>query len=72
MSTLTLTTKAQITLRRDLLKHLGVQPGEKIVVQKLPDGQIERKAVQPAGKISDVFDFLQMKNGPSLSVRGNQ
>ncbi|HSS86077.1 MAG TPA: AbrB/MazE/SpoVT family DNA-binding domain-containing protein, partial [Reyranella sp.] len=46
----------------------GVQPGEKIAVDKLPDGRIEMKAVQPAGKISDVFDFLKRKNGPSLSV----
>jgi bifunctional DNA-binding transcriptional regulator/antitoxin component of YhaV-PrlF toxin-antitoxin module len=68
MSTLTVTTKGQVTLRRDLLKHLGVQPGEKIAVDKLPDGRIEMKAVQPAGKISDVFDFLKRKNGPSLSV----
>ena len=68
MSTLTVTAKGQITLRRDLLKHLGVQPGEKIAVDKLPDGRLEMKAVQPAGKISDVFDFLKRKNGPSLSV----
>jgi bifunctional DNA-binding transcriptional regulator/antitoxin component of YhaV-PrlF toxin-antitoxin module len=68
MSTLTVTTKGQVTLRRDLLKHLGVQPGEKIAVDKLPDGRIEMKAVQPAGKISDVFDFLKRKKGPSLSV----
>ena len=68
MSTLTVTAKGQITLRRDLLKHLGVQPGEKIAVDKLPDGRIEMKAVQPSGKISDVFDFLKRKNGPSLSV----
>jgi bifunctional DNA-binding transcriptional regulator/antitoxin component of YhaV-PrlF toxin-antitoxin module len=68
MSTLTVTAKGQITLRRDLLKHLGVQAGEKIAVDKLPDGRIEMKAVQPSGKISDVFDFLKRKNGPSLSV----
>ena len=69
MSTLTVTAKGQITLRRDLLKHLGVQPGEKIAVDKLPDGRIEMKAVQPSGKISDVFDFLKRKNGPSLSIK---
>jgi bifunctional DNA-binding transcriptional regulator/antitoxin component of YhaV-PrlF toxin-antitoxin module len=68
MSTLTVTAKGQITLRRDLLKHLGVQPGEKIAVDKLPNGRIEMKAVQPSGKISDVFDFLKRKNGPSLSI----
>ena len=68
MNTLTVTAKGQITLRRDLLKHLGVQPGERIAVDKLPDGRIEMKAVQPSGKISDVFDFLKRKNGPSLSI----
>ena len=44
MSTLTVTAKGQVTLRKDLLKHLGVHPGEKITVDKLPDGRIEVKA----------------------------
>ncbi len=68
MSTLTVTAKGQITLRKDLLEHLGVHPGEKITVAKLPDGRIEMKAVRPTGKISDVFDFLKRENGPSLSI----
>jgi bifunctional DNA-binding transcriptional regulator/antitoxin component of YhaV-PrlF toxin-antitoxin module len=68
MSTLTVTAKGQVTLRKDLLKHLGVHPGAKITVDKLPDGRIEMKAVRPTGKISDVFDFLKRKNGPSLSI----
>jgi AbrB family looped-hinge helix DNA binding protein len=68
MSTLTVTAKGQITLRKDLLKHLGVHPGEKVSVDTLPDGRIEIKAVRPTGKISDVFNFLKRKNGPSLSI----
>jgi AbrB family looped-hinge helix DNA binding protein len=68
MSTLTVTAKGQVTLRKDLLKHLGVRPGEKITVDKLPDGRIEVKAVRPTGKISDVFNFLKRENGPSLSI----
>jgi hypothetical protein len=36
MSTLTVTAKGQVTLRKDLLKHLGVQPGEKITIDKIP------------------------------------
>ncbi|MGP0010724.1 MAG: AbrB/MazE/SpoVT family DNA-binding domain-containing protein [Methylocella sp.] len=68
MSTLTITAKGQITLRKDLLKHLGVQPGEKITVDKLPDGRIEVKAARPTGKISDVFDFLKKEDGPSLTI----
>jgi len=37
-------------------------------VDKLPDGRIEVKAARPTGKISDVFNFLKRKNGPSLSI----
>jgi AbrB family looped-hinge helix DNA binding protein len=68
MPTLTITAKGQVTLRKDLLKHLGVQPGEKIIVDKLPDGRIEVKAARPTGQISDVFNFLKREDGPSLSV----
>jgi AbrB family looped-hinge helix DNA binding protein len=68
MSTLTVTTKGQVTLRKELLKHLGVEPGDKIVVEKLAAGRIEMKAARPAGKISDVFDLLKRKNGRSLSI----
>ena len=68
MSTLTVTAKGQVTLRKDLLKHLGVLPGEKITVDKLPDGRIEMKAARPTGKISDVFNFLKREKGPSLSI----
>jgi bifunctional DNA-binding transcriptional regulator/antitoxin component of YhaV-PrlF toxin-antitoxin module len=69
MSTLTVTAKGQVTLRRDLLEHLGVHPGEKIVVDKLPDGRIELKAARPAGKISDLFGSLKAKRkGRSLSI----
>jgi AbrB family looped-hinge helix DNA binding protein len=68
MGTLTVTAKGQVTLRKDLLKHLGVHPGEKIAVEKLPDGRIEMKAVRPTGEISDVFGFLKRKGRPSLSI----
>jgi AbrB family looped-hinge helix DNA binding protein len=68
MSLLTVTAKGQVTLRKELLQHLGVQPGEKVSVDKLPDGRIEVKAVRPSGKISDVFGMLKSENGPLLSI----
>lgn len=68
MSTLTVTAKGQVTLRKDFLKHLGIQPGEKITVDKLPGGRIEVKAERPSGRIADAFDFLKKENGPSLSI----
>ena len=68
MSTLTVTAKGQVTLRKDILRHLGVQPGDKITVDKLPDGRIVVRAERPAGRISDVFNFLKRAEGPSLSI----
>lgn len=67
MTTLTITAKGQVTLRTDLMKHLGVHPGDKVTVHKLPDGGIEMKAA-PSGNISDVFGSLKRKDGTSLSI----
>jgi AbrB family looped-hinge helix DNA binding protein len=46
MSTLTVTTRGQVTLRKEVLLHLGIQPGEKIELDLLPDGRIELKAAR--------------------------
>jgi AbrB family looped-hinge helix DNA binding protein len=68
MSTLIVTLKGQVTLPKDVLKHPGIRPGEKIAVSKLPGGRIEAKAARPTGKISDAFGFLK-KEGSSLSIK---
>jgi AbrB family looped-hinge helix DNA binding protein len=69
MSTLTVTAKGQVTLRKDLLEHLGVHPGDKISIEKLPGGKVEVRAARPTGKISDAFGFLKTKRkGRSLSI----
>ncbi len=44
MAILTVTAKGQITLRQDLLNHLGIGPGQKLEVEKLPDGRIMVRA----------------------------
>ena len=68
MTTLTVTAKGQVTLRRDVLEHLGVHPGEKITVNKLPNGRIEVKAARPTGRIADAFGILKRPGRPSLSI----
>ncbi len=68
MSTLTVTAKGQVTLRKDVLEHLGVQPGEKVVVDKLPGGQIQVRAAGKKGDISRIFGMLKQENGPHLSI----
>ncbi|RXG86271.1 AbrB/MazE/SpoVT family DNA-binding domain-containing protein [Bradyrhizobium zhanjiangense] len=69
MGELTVTAKGQVTLRKDLLEHLGVHPGDKISIEKLPGGRVEVKAARPTGKISDAFGILKTKsNSRSLSI----
>ena len=68
MTMLTITAKGQVTLRREVLEHLGVKPGDKINVTVLPHGRIEVEAARPRGRISDAFDFLKREGGPVLTV----
>lgn len=68
MGTLKVTAKGQVTLRKDLLNHLGVRPGETVSVNKLPGGAVEVRAVRPGGPISAVFNLLKRKGQRRLSV----
>ncbi|HVA15409.1 MAG TPA: AbrB/MazE/SpoVT family DNA-binding domain-containing protein [Stellaceae bacterium] len=68
MTTLTVTAKGQITLRKEVLEHLGVHPGEKVAVDMLADGRVEMRAEHSTGKISDVFGLLKGKNARALSI----
>lgn len=66
---LTVTAKGQVTLRKDFLQHLGVGPGEKVAVEKLPDGELKFRAYRPkTGKISDFFGMFRQENGPRLTI----
>lgn len=68
MPGLTVTSKGQVTLRKDVLQHLGVHPGDKVAVEKFPDGRVELKASRPTGRISNVFGLLKKKGRRPLSV----
>ena len=68
MTRLTVTAKGQITLKQDLLKHLGVGAGGKIEADKLPDGRIVVRAAAQDGKISDFVGCLSQRGGPKLTI----
>jgi AbrB family looped-hinge helix DNA binding protein len=68
MTTLTVTAKGQVTLRKELLSHLGVEPGDRIEVAKLPDGRLQLKAVRTKGSIARAFGVLKREGHPSLSI----
>jgi len=68
MTTLTVTAKGQITLRKELLQHLGVEPGQKIMIDKLPDGGIAVRAEPKTGNIADLVGMLKRPEQPRLSI----
>lgn len=53
MTSLSVTMKGQVTLKRDLLQHLGIKPGERIDLDKLPGGELRVKASRPTGTIDN-------------------
>lgn len=68
MSTLTVTTKGQITLRKDLLVHLGARPGSRLDVHKLPDGRIEVRAAPAKRSIQDFCGLLKREGQRPISI----
>ena len=58
MSILTVTTRGQVTFRKDVLQHLGIKPGEKIELNLLPDGRGLLKAARLTGTIDGFIGLL--------------
>ncbi len=67
-ATLTITTKGQVTLRKGLLRHLGVAPGDKVAVDLLPDGRAQLRAAKPEGSIRKFIGSLQRPATKALSI----
>lgn len=68
MTTLTVTAKGQVTLRKNLMEHLGIRPGDKIEVDLLPDGRAELHAAKKTGSIEDFFGSLRKPGTIPLTI----
>ena len=66
--TLTVTAKGQVTLRKEVLRHLGVTPGEKVVVDLLPDGRAELRSAKSPASIEEFIGSLGRPGTRSLSI----
>lgn len=69
MATLTVTTRGQVTFRKEVLQHLGIEPGGKIEVELLPDGRGIVKAARKDGSIDDFIGSLAGKSKIKLTIR---
>lgn len=58
VATLTITRKGQLTLRKELLQHLGIEPGQRVDVEVLPGGRLELHAERATGDIGQFIGLL--------------
>jgi AbrB family looped-hinge helix DNA binding protein len=67
MTTLTITAKGQITLKKELLDKLGLAPGDKLEVDLLPE---RRLVLRPKGKgkIEDFFGLFYDPGRKPVSI----
>ena len=65
--TLTVTSKGQLTLRKEVLEHLGAHPGDRLQVHMLANGGLQLRA-QPKQRISSVFGLLARPGTKPLSI----
>lgn len=69
MTTLTVTARGQVTFKKEVLKHLGIQPGDRIRLDLLPGGKAALQAVEPTGSWEDLRGYIAGEtNGATLSI----
>ena len=64
---LTVTAKGQITLRKQVLEHLGVRPGDRVDIDLLNGGRMQVRAKR--GKsVATIFGMLARPGKPPHSI----
>jgi len=67
-STLKITSKGQITLRKAALAELGVRPGDCVTVETVAPGRLEVRAATRGASIDEFIGCAARPGGPVLSL----
>jgi antitoxin PrlF len=67
-STLKVTSKGQVTLRKAVLDQLGVQPGDRITVELIAPGRVEVRPAQAGASLEAFVGCLNKSGARSLSI----
>jgi len=67
-STLKVTAKGQVTFRKDLLKELGVQPGDKLTIEVVGPGHAEVRPAKSKERFAGFIGCLENPDGIHLSI----
>jgi len=68
MTTLRITSKGQVTLKKDVLRHMGVGPGDRVQVELLPTGKVNLAPAARTGSIEDLFGMFYDPARPPVSI----
>lgn len=68
MSIITITSRGQVTFRKEILQHLGLKPGDKLELDLLPGGKGLLKAASTSGKIDDVIGLLAKRSRKTATL----
>lgn len=68
MKTLTVTSRGQVTFRKEILEHLGIEPGGKLELELLPGGRGVLKAARPTKKIDSFLGLLAGRTRKAATV----
>lgn len=70
LTELTVTAKGQVTLKKSVLEHLGVKPGEKVSVSLRPGGSVELlpAVVKKKRNIADLAGLLYRPGQRTISI----
>jgi bifunctional DNA-binding transcriptional regulator/antitoxin component of YhaV-PrlF toxin-antitoxin module len=68
MATLTVTSRGQVTLRKEFLEHIGVKPGDEIALKKTANGKLTLERARPKGSWDDFVGCLKGKTKVRLTI----
>jgi len=68
MPILTVMSGGRVTLRKELLEHLGVKPGDRISVDLRPGGEASIRADRQSRPIESLFGLLKRDGERPLSL----
>jgi antitoxin PrlF len=67
-NTLKITSKGQVTFKKEVLDQLGVRPGDRITVELVGRGRLEVRPAKHGGKIKDFIGCLKKPRTRALSI----
>ncbi len=63
-----MTSKGQMTFRKEFREHLGARPGEELEIEKVPGGRLMISRKRPTGDIRAFIGALKGKSKVKLTI----